>query len=316
MDPSPLRYLSDAEVQGLLPEPRTAVSLARRALVARAEGRAQVPPKPAVRLAGDGFANAMPAAVLDEDLLGCKWVTLVPDNPARGLPTAQGVMILSDARTGETRALMGAAALTAQRTAAVSGACLDALGDRSSPVAFLGAGVQARSHLLVLEALGYAETRVYARRPEAREDLSAWAAEAVPTLRLEVTDDPRAAVEGAGTVITRLSIGLRGQELDPGWVREDALLLPLDYSSSVGSRLAREATLVSDDVEQLAAVAPAKLAADYPPATGWTGDAIRQPRPAGRLVCQNLGIAATDVVFAAYVADRAADRGAGTVLAR
>ena len=96
----------------------------------------------------------------------------------------------------------------------------------------------------------------------------------------------------------------------------DALLLPLDYASSVGSRLAREATLVSDDVEQLAAVAPAKLAADYPPATGWTGDAIRQPRPAGRLVSQNLGIAATDVVLATYVADRAADRGAGTVLAR
>ena len=144
----------------------------------------------------------------------------------------------------------------------------------------------------------------------------AWAAEAVPTLRLEVTDDPRAAVEGAGTVITGLSIGLRGQELDPVWVREDALLLPLDYASSVGSRLAREATLVSDDVEQLAAVAPAKLAADYPPATGWTGDAIRQPRPAGRLVSQNLGIAATDVVLATYVADRAADRGAGTVLAR
>lgn len=225
-------------------------------------------------------------------------------------------MILSDARTGETRALMGAAALTAQRTAAVSGACLDALGDRSSPVAFLGAGVQARSHLLVLEALGYAETRVYARRPEAREDLSAWAAEAVPTLRLEVTDDPRAAVEGAGTVITGLSIGLRGHELDPGWVRDDALLLPLDYASSVGSRLARDATLVSDDVEQLAAVAPAKLAADYPPATGWTGDAIRQPRPAGRLVSQNLGIAATDVVFAAYVADLAEEQWVGTVLAR
>jgi len=135
-------------------------------------------------------------------------------------------------------------------------------------------------------------------------------------LRLEVTDDPRAAVEGAGTVITGLSIGLRGHELDPGSVGEDALLLPLDYASSVGSDLARTATVVSDEVEQLAAVAPTKLAADYPAASGWTGDAIRRPRPDGRLLCQNLGIAATDVVFAAYVADLAEEQWVGTVLAR
>lgn len=98
---------------------RTGLPRPRRARRGTRAGAA----KPAVRLAGDGFANATPAAVLDEDLLGCKWVTLVPDNPAHGLPTAQGVMILSDAGTAATRALMGAASLTAQRTAAVSGAC-------------------------------------------------------------------------------------------------------------------------------------------------------------------------------------------------
>ncbi|WP_050348463.1 hypothetical protein [Arsenicicoccus sp. oral taxon 190] len=99
-------------------------------------------------------------------------------------------------------------------------------------------------------------------------------------------------------------------------MREDALLLPLDYASSVGADLARTATLVSDDVEQLAAVAPAKLALDYPAGTGWTGDAIRAPRPDGRLVCLNLGIAAADIVLAAYVTDRAEDQRVGTVPAR
>ncbi|WP_392469130.1 hypothetical protein ACF3NS_12400 [Arsenicicoccus cauae] len=84
-------------------------------------------------------------------------------------------------------------------------------------MAFLGAGVQARSHLLVLEARGYAETRVYARRPEAREDLSAWAAEAVPDLVVQVTDDPRAAVEGAGTVVSGLSIGRSSSTTRSSW---------------------------------------------------------------------------------------------------
>ena len=47
-----------------------------------------------------------------------KWVTSFPGNPARGLPTVTGLVLLSDAATGRLLALLDAAAVTALRTAA------------------------------------------------------------------------------------------------------------------------------------------------------------------------------------------------------
>lgn len=308
------RYLSTSQVEDLLPDPMTAVSLARQALVARSSGGAQVPPKPNLKLGGTAFANAMPAAWVEQDLAGCKWVTLVPDNPERGLPTAQGVMVLADVATGSTRAVMQAAPLTASRTAAVTGACLAAHGDPSRPVAFLGTGAQARSHLPVLAALGFTDVRLFGRREAALAELAAWAADELPQLRLVTTTDKQAAVADAGAVISGLTIGLVGAELEPGWLADDVLLLPLDYASSVGAELARGATLAADDVEQFAAVAPAKLAADYPLTQRWTGELLQQQRPAGRLVYQNLGIGITDLVFAAHIAGQAEQQGIGIEL--
>lgn len=113
------------------------------------------------------FANAMPAAYPERNLLGCKWISVVPDNPLRGLPTASGVMVVNDGTTGMPRALLPAAELTAVRTAAVTGACIRALADDDGPVAYLGAGVQAASHLRILEALGHTEVHVWARRHQA-----------------------------------------------------------------------------------------------------------------------------------------------------
>ncbi|MCH8613004.1 ornithine cyclodeaminase family protein [Arsenicicoccus dermatophilus] len=310
------RHLSADEVTALLPDPVTATDLAEQALVALAGRRADVPPKPAVALPGDGFANAMPAGLADQGLVGCKWLTVLPDNPACGLPAIQGLMIVNDARTGQVRAVMDAGPLTALRTAAVTGACVRRLADLDAPVAFLGTGVQARSHLTVLTALGVAQVRVYGRRATAREELGRWCAEHVPDLSVTLVDDPYDAVSDAGTVVSGLPIGLQGQELDPARVRDDVLLLPLDYASTVGADLARTATVVSDDVDQLTAVAPDKLSPDYPAATGWTGDALQGARPAGRLVCQNLGSGACDLVLAGWVSDEADRRDVGRLLPR
>lgn len=51
--------LGDADVAALLPDPASAVDLAARALRLRADGSAQVPPKPQVTFGENAFANAM-----------------------------------------------------------------------------------------------------------------------------------------------------------------------------------------------------------------------------------------------------------------
>jgi len=307
-----MRVLTEADVERLLPSPVECVRLAHDALVALADGAAQVPPKPTVHLGGSSFANAMPAAWSARNLLGCKWISIVADNTDRGLPTASGLMAVNDAATGLPRCVMPAAALTAARTAAVSGACLAALCRPGAPVAILGAGVQARSHLRVLEALGHPDVTVWARRAESREAMVDWAAAHAPGIRLRVVDSREAALAGAAAVVTALTIGLAGAELDPAAVEPGALLLPLDYASCVGPTLAARAVLAADHVGQYETLrAGGSLGLGYPVATRWTGELLTAPRPDGLVVCQNLGNGLSDLVVADAVAGAAEVQGAG-----
>ena len=310
-----MRVLTDDDVRAALPSWHELLDLAEEALVALAEGRAEAPPKPAVHTAPGMFANAMPAAHPERNLLGCKWISVVPDNPVRGLPTATGVMIVNDGTTGEPTCLMPATELTAVRTAAVTGACVRALaGD--DPITYLGAGSQARSHMAMLAALGRREVTVWARRASALRELTEWARSGAPGLTILSASSREAAVRDAGTVITGLSIGLTDTRLPVTLPRSDALMLPLDYASSIGPDLAETATLAADDMRQFEAVRAdrAKLGA-YPRATAWTGHLLGQSRPRGRVVIANLGSGASDLLVADAIATRAQSAGLGTEVA-
>ncbi len=77
-----------------------------------------------------------------------------PGNPARGLPTIQGVVVLSDANDGRLLALMDSMAITALRTAAASAVAAKHLA-RKEPQAMLvcGCGGQAPAQLRALLAV-------------------------------------------------------------------------------------------------------------------------------------------------------------------
>jgi ornithine cyclodeaminase/alanine dehydrogenase-like protein (mu-crystallin family) len=93
-----------------------------------------------------GTLLLMPAA--GEAGLGVKLVTLTPDNPGHGLPFVQAAYVLFDGDTQAPRAVLDGSALTALRTAAVSGLATRHLaGEHAARLAIFGAGVQARSHV-------------------------------------------------------------------------------------------------------------------------------------------------------------------------
>ena len=310
-----VRILTDADVRACLPPLVEVVDLVADALTALAEGRADVPPKPSVHTSPGMFANAMPAAYPERNLLGCKWISLVPDNPVRGLPTANGVMIVNDGQTGMPRALMPAGELTAVRTAAVTGACIRALAPLDASISYLGAGVQAASHLRILQALGHTEVHVWARRRTAIEDLVSDTARVAPGIQIIASPSREAAVRDKDVVITGLSIGLTDMAIPVTWPRDDALLLPIDYASSVAGDLADSGVLVADDPHQFTAVRAVRGKLDgYPTPTTWTGHQLHAPRPDGRLTIQNLGTGITDLVVASAIADRAEASGTGQLL--
>ena len=315
-----IRYLSDAEVATLLPAPGEACELARRTLVDLAAGQVQLPPKTSVLPRSDGFVNAMPAYCSGPDAVSVKIVGVYQSNRARGLPTIAGVVVSIDPETGRMRGILGAASLTAARTAAASGACLARLAPPvPGPLALTGAGVEARTHLLVADALGWHDVVVYDHRPANVERLATWAGEHVPRVRVRAAADPAAAADGAACIVTGIPIGARGGEVPPEAVREDALVLPIDYSTSVGAELANSADLLaSDDPDQLFAVAALGHFAGWRGLDGaigrWLADDA-PPRPSGRVVIANLGVGAHDAVFAQAVLAQAEKLGVGTLLA-
>jgi ornithine cyclodeaminase len=80
--------------------------------------------------------------------VGVKLVTLTEGNPPRGLPFVQAVYVLFDAETQAPEAVIDGGALTALRTAAVSGVATRHLARTDAHrLVIFGAGVQANAHL-------------------------------------------------------------------------------------------------------------------------------------------------------------------------
>jgi ornithine cyclodeaminase len=104
--------------------------------------------------------------------VGVKLVTLTPDNPERRLPLIGAVYVLFDATTQTPEAIVDGAALTALRTAAVSGLATRHLANPDAGrLVIFGAGVQARAHLDAMVAVRRIEhvTVVSRTLPRAQE---------------------------------------------------------------------------------------------------------------------------------------------------
>jgi alanine dehydrogenase len=123
--------------------PGEAVEAVRAAFVAYARGEWTMPPKVYAPAYPAGDFRAMPALGGGYALL--KWVTSFPGNPARGLPTVTGLVLLSDAETGMLRAVLDAAAVTALRTGAAAVLAAETLGRPGGTAAVIGAGVNGKA---------------------------------------------------------------------------------------------------------------------------------------------------------------------------
>jgi alanine dehydrogenase len=122
--------------------PKRAVEAVRDGFVAYARGEWSMPPKVYVPAYPAGDFRAMPA--LGAGHASLKWVTSYPGNPARGLPTVTGVVLLSDASNGSLVALLDAAAVTALRTGAAAVLAAETLG-RPGTAAVIGTGVNGKA---------------------------------------------------------------------------------------------------------------------------------------------------------------------------
>jgi alanine dehydrogenase len=193
-----------------------AVEAVRDAFLAYHRGEWTMPPKVYVPAYPAGDFRAMPS--LGAGHASLKWVTSYPDNPARGLPTVMGVVLLSDASNGRLVAVLDAGAVTALRTGAAAVLAAETLG-RPGTAAVIGAGVngKAAARTFLARGQGVALWDLDAARAEAAaEELGARVAasreEALAADRLVTVTPGHELVIPEGTLCPGRHVSLMGAD--------------------------------------------------------------------------------------------------------
>jgi ornithine cyclodeaminase/alanine dehydrogenase-like protein (mu-crystallin family) len=140
--------LSGDDVRRALPM-REAIEAVRSAMAQLSAGQCVVPERAHVDVPDiSGVALFMPSYAPAMSRMAVKVITLFDQNPGKGLPRVQAVVLLLDAANGTPLAMMDGGTLTAIRTGAGSGVATDMLARSDSrSVAVFGAGIQARAQL-------------------------------------------------------------------------------------------------------------------------------------------------------------------------
>jgi ornithine cyclodeaminase/alanine dehydrogenase-like protein (mu-crystallin family) len=225
---TPLLYLSADDVRRALPM-SAAIEAMREAFRQLSNGQVTLPMRERLDAPGErAVALVMPCHSVAEKLFSVKFVTVFQENPRRGLPSIQALVILTDAATGEHLAVMDGASVTAIRTGAASGVATDVLARlEAAVVAVFGAGMQARTQL---EAVGCVRSIgrafVYDVDPAAAERFAADMTQQLG-LPVERRGTPAETLEDADVICTATT------STTP--VFEDRQLAPGAHVNAVGS---------------------------------------------------------------------------------
>jgi len=319
-----LLVLSASDVHATLGYADCAAAM-RRALTALTSGRAQQPLRTVVQPDGAaGLIALMPAYLADDSsdaAYGLKALCITPGNPAAGLDAHQGVVLLSDGRTGQPMAILNASAVTEIRTAAVSVVATELLARAvEATLTVLGAGVQARAHILALDrARGLADIRVASRDSDRAAQLAA-SLHGQTRARVRACSTAREAVTGADIVVTATSSVtpvLHADWIAPG-THINAVGACLPHARELDTAAVAAAVLFADRRDSLLAESGDYLLAAADGAVGpdrvraELGEVLAGSAP-GRLsrdeitVFESLGLAVEDLAAAALAYRKAAE---------
>jgi len=244
--------LSDEMLSGLGIAISDVVGAVEGAISAQTAGEIWTAPKSAVLPGGGRYMMTTLSSADDPDMTVVKSVMVSPRNPGRGLPGVEGNIILQDSETGRLRAVMEAGWVTAYRTAALSAVVARRMADpKSEIVAFIGCGVQARSHLETFAALyPLKEVRAFGRGRENIEKLSLMA-EGMG-LMVKVCGSAREALEGADLVVSSVTLSFELEPFsDARWLKSGAFAAITDLGAPwVAEGMAAFGAMIIDDEAQ------------------------------------------------------------------
>jgi len=294
--------LSEHDVKELLTM-RECIRVMEEALADLARGKVTNPLRSMTRGEGSaGILGLMPAYRGD---YGLKEVCVYPGNPARGLDTHLGCVILHDGETGAPKAIMNASAITAIRTAAVSAVATKLLArDDAHILAILGAGVQGQSHLQAIPLVrDIKEVRIFSRTER------------------QLANSAEEAVRGADIIVTATSS--REPVLEREWIAPGAHINAVGSSVKTSREIdtetmktaslfvdRRESTLNESGDYLMSGVGPEYIRAEIGEIL--IGQAKGRTSKEEITLFKSLGLAVEDLASAQFLFQEAQRRGRGT----
>ena len=212
-----MRIINRQEVERLLPM-AACIDVLADAMQAASSGAVSMPLRLFTPLAdGGGSFGLMPGSALDPPFFGAKVISLLPGNPAKGLPMVQGYVSLFDHESGKPVALIEGALVTAIRTAAASGLATRVLARKDARThGIFGTGVQAVTHIDAVNcARDIAEILVWGRDADKTKQFARQQSERVQ-VDVRATDDP---AEAAGCDVVSTVTAATRPILEGDWLR-------------------------------------------------------------------------------------------------
>ena len=304
------------------------IELMSDALASLARGEVFQPLRTIVRPPdAHGLLGLMPAYRHgDHGAFGVKAICVFPGNPAIGKDAHQGMVILFSQETGEPLALMNASEITAIRTAAVSAVATRLLArEDAEQLGIIGAGVQARTHLVALACVRQIKrARVACRNREHAEQLVREMRETV-SFAIEAVGSNEEAVRDADIVV--LATSAQEPVINRNWLADGAHINAIGthspHSREIDTATMAAARIFTDRRESLlneagdyvlaaqeGAVTPENVVAEI----GELVIRTKQGRTSASEITlfKSLGLAIEDVVSAEYLFRKATAENVGT----
>jgi ornithine cyclodeaminase/alanine dehydrogenase len=250
--PESLLYLSHKTLESLSLTIEDAIESIEHLLRRRRQSQVWNAPKAVITPPDGRYMMATLSAADDPPFLAVKSLILNPHNRERGLPDINSLITLLDSNTGLPLAVMDGNWITAVRTAGLSAVAARRLARPDTSIAaFIGCGVQARSHLQAFSALfPLKEIRAFGRGSVNREVLC----QAAEKLGLSAVASRSAqeAVSDADLVISTVTLSPELVPfLDARWLKPGTFVTAVDLAASwLKDSMPAFERIIIDDLEQ------------------------------------------------------------------
>jgi len=308
-------YLSRSVLERLAITTHEAIDSIEQLILGQRRGQVWCAPKVVVLPGDDRYIMATLAVADEPRVVATKSLVLNPRNRDRGISVINSLVTLLDSETGLPLAIVEGNWVTARRTAGLSAIAAKRLArPDSASIAFIGCGVEARSHLdAFCDLFPVREIRAFGRGTENRDALCRIArARGLTAIASKTAQE---AVEGADLIVTSVTLVPNlAPFLDARWLKPGAFLTSTDLALPwVAEGMAAFQRIVIDDLEQEAKmskpmVSPALVVGDLSGLV--SGEIAGRAGAEERTAFVFRGLAIGDLALAALAYRRAKTSGA------